>query len=100
SSDVCSSDLVRYPRFVASLAPIVTPLGHLRVDVEDAAPEVARDVASRLTEAFARGAGHGLLQLGAAEVDTPLTPTFAYWREFAERFVAEICLRPDAAAAT
>ncbi len=36
---------------------------------------------------FARGAGHGLLQLGAGEAGTALPPVFGYWREFGARFV-------------
>jgi non-specific serine/threonine protein kinase len=39
-------------------------------------PELAR----RLQNAFARGPGHGLLQLGASEVGVALPPVFSYWR--------------------
>jgi superfamily II DNA or RNA helicase len=46
--------------------------------------------------AFERGAGHGLLRLGAAEVEAVVPPVFAYWRELAGRFVAALCARPDA----
>lgn len=41
--------------------------------------------------AFARGAGHGLLQLGASEVGTTLPAVFSYWREFAARYVTALC---------
>jgi len=36
------------------------------------------------------------LRLGAAEVETVVPPVFAYWREFAGRFVTALCARPDA----
>jgi len=39
-------------------------------------------VSERLQRAFARGHGHGLLQLGAGEVKTQLPTLFVYWREF------------------
>jgi non-specific serine/threonine protein kinase len=35
------------------------------------------------------------LRLGAAEVETVVPPVFAYWREFAGRFVTALCARPD-----
>src|SRR5207249_2406680 len=44
---------------------------------------------------FARGPGHGLLQLGAAEVGTPLPAVFGYWREIGGRYVTAVCTRPD-----
>jgi hypothetical protein len=50
--------------------------------------------AQRIEEAFARGSGHGLLLLGAAEVGSILPPVFAYWREFAACFVTAVCTRP------
>ena len=69
-----------------SLAPILTPHGHLSLIEEDGAP-LDLVLARRLREAFARGPGHGLLQLGAGEVGTALPPALSYWREFGARFV-------------
>jgi hypothetical protein len=54
-------------------------------------------LARRLEEAFARGSGHGLLQLGASEVGVVLPPVFSYWREFGTRYVTALCTLPDAA---
>jgi hypothetical protein len=45
--------------------------------------------------AFARGSGHGLLELGAAEVGTVLPPDLSYCRDFAARPVMAICTQPD-----
>jgi len=53
------------------------------------------DLAIRLQEAFARGPGHGLLQLGAEEVGTVLPPVLGYWREFAARYVTTLCTHPE-----
>jgi hypothetical protein len=61
----------------------------------DEAPVLDLQFAERATRAFASGAGHGLLRLGAAEVETVVPPVFAYWREFAGRFVTALCARPD-----
>ncbi len=49
-------------------------------------------VAERLTEAFAGGAGAGLMQLGAGEVGQALPPLFLWWRGFASRYVAALCI--------
>ena len=51
----------------------------------------------RLTNAFAQGAGHGLLCLGADEVGAALPPVFSYWREFSTRYVTALCAVPDIA---
>jgi hypothetical protein len=37
----------------------------------DDAPRLPPDLSRRIEHSFARGSGYGLLQLGAAEVDTP-----------------------------
>ena len=78
-----------------ALNPILTPHGRLVLAPVDDAPELPPDVSRRLEESFARGSGHGLLQLGSAEVETALPPVLAYWREFGARFVTAVCTRPD-----
>ena len=72
----------------------LTPQGHLILDDDPDAPPVADETAARLRDAFAGGGAHGLLQLGAAEVTTPLPAAFAYWRDFAARYVTDACGRP------
>lgn len=52
---------------------------------------------ARLDQAFAQGSGHGLLRLGAGEVGEALPPVFAWWREFAARYVASVCLQSSGA---
>jgi non-specific serine/threonine protein kinase len=56
---------------------------------------LAADLALRLVTAFDRGAGHGLLQLGAGEIGTALPPLLGYWRELGARFVTAVCAQPD-----
>lgn len=79
----------------ASLSLALTPQGHLRLVGEAGSPALLPDLADRLAAAFARGAGHGLLQLGAREVGNALPPVLAYWREFAARYVTALCATPE-----
>jgi len=74
------------------LAPVMTPHGHLSLAQEDDALALDAEVAQRLQGSFERGAGHGLLQLGASEVGTALPAVFSYWREFAARYVTHSVL--------
>ena len=77
----------------------LSPHGHLVLEQADDAPGLDPRSAARLAGAFARGAGPGLLQLGAGEVGRALPPAFAWWRGFAARYVTALCLHaPDAAA--
>jgi superfamily II DNA or RNA helicase len=73
----------------------LTPRGHLLfAGADDVLPPPAV-LSGNIERAFARGSGHGLLELGAAEVGTTLPPDFSYWRDFAARFVTTICTHSD-----
>ncbi|WP_265654548.1 DEAD/DEAH box helicase [Verminephrobacter aporrectodeae] len=48
----------------------------------------APTVTTRIAKAFARSGAHGLLQLGALELGSPLPPALAFGREFAHLFMA------------
>lgn len=74
----------------------LTPHGCLVLEESGDAQELATEFAQRLQEAFSRGPGFGLLQLGAREVGHAIAAIFAYWREFAARFVAALCTRTAA----
>jgi hypothetical protein len=76
------------PRFGLRL----TPQGHLLIEEQDDAPEIDAQVCARLTEAFARGTGDGLVRLGAGEVGQTLPPVFVWWRAFATRYVGALRL--------
>ena len=73
----------------------LTPHGRLVLATADDAPALEAGRARRIERAFARGTGHGLLLLGAAEVGSVLPPVFAYWRDFGARHVTALCTRPD-----
>jgi superfamily II DNA or RNA helicase len=75
----------------------LTPHGRLLAEPADEAAELDQRTATRLADAFARGSGHGLLQLGAGEVGQLLPPAFVWWRAFAARYVAALCLHAPAA---
>jgi non-specific serine/threonine protein kinase len=75
----------------------LTPRGHLVLAPAEDAQRLPNDLSDRLDAAFARGAGHGLLELGIREVGTALPPELAYWRDFAGRYVTALCTSdPDA----
>jgi hypothetical protein len=76
-------------------APLLTPRGHLLLLPDSDAPSLPAALAQRLTGAFALGSGHGLLHLGAAEVGSILPPSWAWWRDFAARYVTALCAAPE-----
>src|SRR5882724_8110472 len=57
----------------------------------------APPAAARIARAFDHGSGAGLLQLGAAELATPLTPSLAFGRELGHLFMDRLCAVPDLA---
>jgi len=77
------------------VVPVLTPHGHLILREDRDASALEPELGRRLQNAFARGSGHGLLQLGASEVGVALPPVFSYWREFGARYVTALCTRPD-----
>ena len=83
----------------ARLALALTPDRTLVVDESSDTDPIDPVVARRIRPAFAQGSGHGLLQLGAAEVDTSLPPGLAFWRDVGRTFVAHLCALPDVEAA-
>jgi superfamily II DNA or RNA helicase len=74
---------------------VLTPRGHLLLDGADDVSQASAAITRTLEKAFARGSGHGLLDLGAGEVGTALPADFSYWRDFAARLVTTICAHPD-----
>jgi len=78
-----------------SFAMHLTPKGHLQFGADADAPQLPDALADRLSAAFARGAGYGLLQLGAAEVASALPPLWAFWRDFAARYVTLLTAIPE-----
>ncbi len=83
----------------SAVVPILTPHGRLILVPDEDAPALVEPLQQRLTESFARGAGHGLLQLGASEVGTALPPAFGYWRDFGAHYITAMCATPAPAEA-
>ena len=79
-----------------SLIPVMTPHGSLRLDQANDDFVLESGLADRLEKSFERGSGHGLLHLGAGEAGSVLPPSLAWWRDFAMRFIAELCALGDA----
>src|SRR4051794_36299153 len=75
----------------------LTPHGRLLCEPVADAPGLDEAVATRLGEAFARGSGDGLLRLGAGEVGQALPPVFIWWRDFASRCGAALCVHAASA---
>src|SRR5437868_4141212 len=78
-----------------TLVPVLSPHGVLSLKPSHettAALDPKR--AGQLEQAFARGAGHGLLHLAANEVGTALPPVLSWWRELGTRYVTALCALP------
>src|SRR5215213_655458 len=75
----------------------LTPHGRLLCEPVADATGLDEGVATRLGEAFAHGSGDGLLRLGAGEVGQALPPVFVWWRDFASRYVAALCVHAASA---
>src|SRR5271154_6237541 len=89
-----------------SLIPVLTPHGALRLDPGEDDFVLERALVERVRGRFERGAGHGLLQLGAGEAGSALPPALAWGGGFASRWgggrvsaaggVADLCARGEA----
>ena len=71
----------------------LTPHGRLLVEDQDDAPDIHEASSTRLNAAFERGSGYGLVWLGVAGVGQALPPVFAWWRDFAARYIGSLCLQ-------
>jgi SNF2 Helicase protein len=80
------------------LVPLLTPHGHIRLVPDSDAPPLPVALARCLRDAFARGSGHGLLHLGGAEVGSILPPSWAWWRDFAARYLTALCATSEGSA--
>jgi len=73
------------------IAPVLSPRGRLHLAASADPPSLDPLLAAGVAEAFERGAGHGLLRLGADEVASSLPPGLGYWRDFEARYVSALC---------
>jgi non-specific serine/threonine protein kinase len=74
----------------------VLPSGHVRLaEAEAGGDGLQADSAAAVLAAFERGAGAGVLHLGAVEVTSTLPPAFRYFRELGHELVARVCAHPE-----
>ncbi|MBN1835904.1 MAG: SNF2 helicase-associated domain-containing protein, partial [Spirochaetales bacterium] len=92
-----------------SLELVLTPAGHLLPSGPEAAGESHRDAGferaaafdgwtKKALEAFRCNPGQGLFTLAATRPEAPLSPSAAFWREVASRYLTELCRTPEPAA--
>jgi non-specific serine/threonine protein kinase len=62
---------------------------------DDAGDGLSTAARARVALAFARGPGHALLDLGATELDAPLSPALAFLRDIGRTFVTRLRAVPD-----
>jgi non-specific serine/threonine protein kinase len=74
----------------------LSPKGRLALTTDGEHLAIDDEMGARLAEWFAAGHGHGLLHLGAADVETPLPPELVYWRDFGARYVTAVCTQGQA----
>lgn len=82
----------------APLTLTLSPSGHLLCAPDAQAATLPESLAERLAAAFAVGAGEGLLHLGAAGATQALPPVWAWWRDFAARYVTARCTQGEESA--
>ncbi len=76
----------------------ILPSGALLADTaagDEAGDGLSVAARSRVARAFGRGSGHGVLQLGAAELEAPLAPPLGFLREIGRAFMTRLCAVPD-----
>jgi superfamily II DNA or RNA helicase len=74
----------------------IFPSGALRIDLGvDEPTGLSASSRVRVTAAFERGVGHGLLDLGTTEVDTALSAALAFLREVGRGFVTRLRAVPE-----
>src|SRR4051794_8908520 len=76
----------------------LTPQRHILLEAAEDAPVLDDRIAERLAAAFARGTGHGLLQLGAGGGGQGVSPCLRWRRGVAARYGGARCRRAPCAA--
>ena len=78
-----------------SIELVFTPSGHLNAG--ESTEREPDGPGKGLLKAFDAGRAQGLLALATEKFDDPPTPAMDYWREFAGRYLTELCHTPQAA---
>ena len=78
-----------------NIQPVITPAGHLTVELADEADAVGvsfhESVLEKVRNAFVESAANGLLYLASAGMQAEVPVGFVFWREYAQRFFQELC---------
>ena len=75
---------------------LLTPADRLRLRLEE--PGETGAWMRKVADAFSACQAAGLFALAASNPDTPLSPSLGYWRDFACRYVTQLCRTPESAA--
>ena len=75
--------------------PILTPAGRLRIRKMEGGDTLADAWTKRVLAAFSADSAAGLFALAATRPEAPPPPVFAFWRDFAGRYLTERCRTPD-----
>ena len=78
-----------------ALSLSLSPQGRLHVDVDLPAGADLASPLEQIAKHFARGDGHGVFRLGAAEPETPLPGVLGFWRDVGRAFVVRLCATED-----
>ncbi|MBL0712130.1 MAG: ATP-dependent helicase, partial [Desulfosarcina sp.] len=74
----------------------LTPTGRLRLLEGSNDTEAAPDAwMKRVAAAFSSSSAEGLFALAATKPDAPPPSSFSYWRDFARRYLTQLCRRPE-----
>ncbi|MCU0873791.1 MAG: hypothetical protein MUE50_15750, partial [Pirellulaceae bacterium] len=71
----------------------VAETGELADATRDA--ELDQRLEKKIVQRFAASQAEGLFGLAAERLDRPSHPSLAYWRDFAARYLTELCHTPD-----
>ena len=76
----------------------LTPTGRLRLrEVDDDSGAAPDTWMKRVAAAFSSSQAAGLFALAAARPDAPPPPSFCFWRDFACRYLTQLCRTPELA---
>ena len=74
----------------------LTPAGRLRLreSVNDSGA-ISDSWTKRVAAAFSSSQASGLFALAATRPDVSLSPSFSFWRDFACRYLSQLCRTPE-----
>jgi SNF2 family DNA or RNA helicase len=79
---------------------ILTPAGHLRLHQGDDDSGATRDAwMAKAAAAFSSSLAEGLFALAATRPEAPPPASFAFWRDFACRYLTQLCRTPESVGA-